>query len=709
MAKLKKFLGFIGNGMDCSIRISCKVDPSICHKEAACQLDGRCVCKKGLVGDGMDCRTIVSAIDQQASPTISPTIRFECPTDCSSNSECVNGACKCVAGYKFDKDSNCVDIDECDMGIANCHSVATCTNLNGSYQCKCPEGYGGDGKDCYQYDQILPGIKIQCLADGMRLILAEEHVPFEGRVFVRGQTDNPYCSKTFSPLKQTEDPPTFHIPIAQCDMQLEENDTLATTVVIQKHAVFITEKAYAYRLRCQYPTAVKKMMTHFNVSELTTESIYEHGGDPVCSLTVTNENNLTIDSATVGQILKLQLSVLPNKTYSILPRNCFAINLETGEKYSLTDAAGCAIDTMLFPEWTRVRQDMTEAVFRTFKWPDSSMIRFECDCSACIGMCPTVNCGRRRDALFKRRFRARFARAGGVSPEINDTIPESGLVEEFIDEDLSWLKNIAVGNSSKLAFSSVVLVNEDEEEQLAQRQLERWLAQGSNYEAGVLQEPSIEEQVCIRPMWLAICLLSLLISGSMLTSMYTPYQCPRIDEGHSYFFTNITGRKERICAWMYFYDECREEATIMFNQNISQLRHPYYKNIESIFVLSDCIFKGYTGNNYTGLGVHRFQAGYFDLGQHRNRLASVQCYCLKNETLPEEEYIQTSSCSGAINWLLVSFAFLILVVIFAAISWAMINKRDYVVSLIDRLPYHRKTSPVIYKNESTNRLILNSI
>lgn len=92
-----------------------------------------------------------------------------------------------------------------------------------------------------------------------------------------------------------------------------------------------------------------------------------------------------------------------------------------------------------------------------------------------------VNCGRRRDALFKRRFRARFARAGGVSPEINDTIPESGLVEEFIDEDLSWLKNIAVGNSSKLAFSSVVLVNEDEEEQLAQRQLERWLAQGKNY------------------------------------------------------------------------------------------------------------------------------------------------------------------------------------------------------------------------------------
>lgn len=148
----------------------------------------------------------------------------------------------------------------------------------------------------------------------MRLVLTEEHGPFEGRVFVKGQTDNPYCSKTFSPLKQTEDPPTFHIPIAHCDMQLEENDTLATTVVIQKHAVFITEKAYAYRLRCQYPATTQKMMTHFNVSELTTEAIYEHGGEPTCSLTVTNELNITIDSATVGQVGLRDFTTVQNFT-----------------------------------------------------------------------------------------------------------------------------------------------------------------------------------------------------------------------------------------------------------------------------------------------------------------------------------------------------------------------------------------------------------
>lgn len=66
-----------------------------------------------------------------------------------------------------------------------------------------------------------------------------------------------------------------------------------------------------------------------------------------------SEEDIAIDSAIVGQLLKLTISVAPKDTYAILPRNCFAINLESGERYSLTDAAGCAIDTQLFPEWKR--------------------------------------------------------------------------------------------------------------------------------------------------------------------------------------------------------------------------------------------------------------------------------------------------------------------------------------------------------------------
>jgi hypothetical protein len=88
-------------------------------------------------------------------------------------------------------------------------------------------------------------------------------------------------------------------------------------------------------------------------------------------------------------------------TYSILPRNCYALNMETGERYALTDRAGCAIEPHLFPEWTRETPSVTQATFRTFKWPDSSMIRFQCDCSACVGSCPQVcKTNRQTDTLF---------------------------------------------------------------------------------------------------------------------------------------------------------------------------------------------------------------------------------------------------------------------------------------------------------------------
>lgn len=84
-------------------------------------------------------------------------------------------------------------------------------------------------------------------------------------------------------------------------------------------------------------------------------------------MAVTNENDTTIDAATIGDVLKLSLTVEPKDTYAILPRNCFAINLESGERYSLTDSAGCAIDTALFPEWSRIRPYITQVKIKLLK------------------------------------------------------------------------------------------------------------------------------------------------------------------------------------------------------------------------------------------------------------------------------------------------------------------------------------------------------
>ncbi|PSN57394.1 Multiple epidermal growth factor-like domains protein 8 [Blattella germanica] len=42
--------------------------------------------------------------------------------------------------------AQCPDVDECDLGLHDCHEEAVCTNTHGSYSCQCKRGYIGDGK-----------------------------------------------------------------------------------------------------------------------------------------------------------------------------------------------------------------------------------------------------------------------------------------------------------------------------------------------------------------------------------------------------------------------------------------------------------------------------------------------------------------------------------------------------------------------------------
>nr|XP_033770020.1 multiple epidermal growth factor-like domains protein 8 isoform X2 [Geotrypetes seraphini] len=48
----------------------------------------------------------------------------------------------------------CPDVDECRLGMANCHHYATCKNTQESFECHCKRGYAGDGvtycnRTCY--------------------------------------------------------------------------------------------------------------------------------------------------------------------------------------------------------------------------------------------------------------------------------------------------------------------------------------------------------------------------------------------------------------------------------------------------------------------------------------------------------------------------------------------------------------------------------
>ncbi|XP_026680192.1 multiple epidermal growth factor-like domains protein 8 [Diaphorina citri] len=68
--------------------------------------------------------------------------------------------------------SLCPDVDECGLGLHDCHKDAKCTNTHGSYSCQCKRGFHGDGKTsctktCYNkciygYCKGPPDYSCQC-------------------------------------------------------------------------------------------------------------------------------------------------------------------------------------------------------------------------------------------------------------------------------------------------------------------------------------------------------------------------------------------------------------------------------------------------------------------------------------------------------------------------------------------------------------------
>uniref|UniRef100_A0A915P0Q3 EGF-like domain-containing protein n=1 Tax=Meloidogyne floridensis TaxID=298350 RepID=A0A915P0Q3_9BILA len=130
-------------------------------------------------------------------------------------------------------------------------------------------------------------------------------------------------------------------------------------------------------------TTLKTKITKESIRTTTKNNFV---GEPICLLNVTDKNGVHVLKIKAGETLTLTLSLVSRlwqqkiRNITIFPKRCYAINLDNGGRYCLTDNGA-------------------------FRWTETNTVRFECDCSVCSEeKCPKFDCEKRRNFRFKKYF-----------------------------------------------------------------------------------------------------------------------------------------------------------------------------------------------------------------------------------------------------------------------------------------------------------------
>ncbi|MEZ4328374.1 MAG: EGF domain-containing protein [Polyangiales bacterium] len=153
--------GTTGNGTTCANINECAPQP--CGPGGTCtQIPlGRdweepgytCACRSGYTNNGTTC-----VLQDECAARLADCVSL---ASCSDPTPAVNDyECTCAAGYTGDgraSGSRCTNINECDNDEDNCASDATCTDTQGSFTCACNEGFEGNGEVCTDVDECSRG------------------------------------------------------------------------------------------------------------------------------------------------------------------------------------------------------------------------------------------------------------------------------------------------------------------------------------------------------------------------------------------------------------------------------------------------------------------------------------------------------------------------------------------------------------------------
>ncbi|ETN60100.1 dumpy [Anopheles darlingi] len=379
-----------------------------CREEDGLKIDetGRCVCalERGLI------------IDERG--------RCICPIESgyrlTSRGECIR-----TERPECEHDDQCDDWRYCDQRTKTCEDPcvgtvcgknALCNATNHRAVCQCIAGYDGNPEVlCSQPPghRILdspPEVQVACLADGVQVSIGLTETSFNGVLYVKGHSKDEECRRVINGVEPNKSE-IFKVHFGSCGL-IHVNGVASFVLVVQKHPTLVTYKAQAFNIKCVYQTGEKNVTLGFNVQMLTTAgTIANTGPPPTCAMRIVAFNGEEINSAEIGDNLRLQVEVQPATIYGGFARSCVAKTMEESveNEYIVTDEDGCATDPSIFGDWEyNAETNSLLASFNAFKFPSSDNIRFQCNIRVCFGKCQPVNC-HGANAYGKRRRRRREA------------------------------------------------------------------------------------------------------------------------------------------------------------------------------------------------------------------------------------------------------------------------------------------------------------
>ncbi|CAD5223458.1 unnamed protein product [Bursaphelenchus okinawaensis] len=204
---------------------------------------------------------------------------------------------------------------------------------------------------------------------------------FSGRIFVKGYSQDTSCSLNGSGAKIHG----FSINFDQCGLRRnrEMNGvSIAATVVVSFHPIFITKADRAYKVNCFYMEARKTVNQNLEVSAITTKAIDRQASLPVCKYEILTDgpNGGQVHYAKIGDQVYHKWSCHTDvaDVYCMKVHSCTVNDGQGGDPVTVLDENGCEIDGYVLQNLDYQSDLVAGQSAYVFKFADKPTLHFNC-------------------------------------------------------------------------------------------------------------------------------------------------------------------------------------------------------------------------------------------------------------------------------------------------------------------------------------------